>query len=87
MSSRFKRKIMTVGSTIGELSMSRRTASQTRWLSFGLALLALMGYAAEIVLIGVAIFPGVWLCYLLWAHTAATPMWARILWVCMAGVA
>ena len=67
--------------------MPRLTVSQTRLLSVGLASLALVGYAAEIVLIGAAIFPGVFLCHLLWAHTAVAPMWARILWVCMAGVA
>ncbi len=67
--------------------MPRSVARQTRLLSIGLAALALIGYAGEIPLLGAAIFPGAWLCHLLWVHTAAAPMWARILWVCMAGSA
>jgi acetyltransferase-like isoleucine patch superfamily enzyme len=67
--------------------MPRPTVTQTRLLSVGLASLALIGYAAETVLLGVAIFPGVWLCHWLWALTTAAPMWARILWISMAGAA
>ena len=67
--------------------MPRPTVSQTRLLGVGLASLALMGCAADSVLIGAAVFPGAWLCQLLWVHTATAPGWARLLWVCMAGAA
>jgi acetyltransferase-like isoleucine patch superfamily enzyme len=56
-------------------------------LSLGLGSLALLGYAAEVALVGVAVFPGVFLCHLLWLHTAGAPLWARILWASMAAVA
>lgn len=56
-------------------------------LSAGLAVLAAIGYAAEIALVGAAIFPGAWLCHALWVHTAAVPMGWRIWWMCLAGAA
>jgi serine acetyltransferase len=56
-------------------------------LSVGLALLAVLGYAVEIALAGLAIFPGAWLCHALWTQTAAVPRALRILWMSLAGVA
>lgn len=56
-------------------------------LSVGIALLALVGYAVEIVLAGTAIFPSAFLCHVLWTRTTAIPMALRILWMSMAGAA
>ncbi len=70
-----------------KLPMPESGVSHTRLLSLGVVLLLLVGYAVEIVLIGVAFFPGVFLCHLLWMHTTAVSSWARILWICVAGVA
>jgi acetyltransferase-like isoleucine patch superfamily enzyme len=56
-------------------------------ISIGIALLAVAGYAVEIVLVGLAIFPGVLLCHALWTHTATVPIGVRMLSMCMAGAA
>lgn len=69
------------------LSMSRPAKGQTTLHTLGLGSLALLGYAVEAALLGAAIVPGVFLCRLLWLHTAASPLWARVLWICMVGAA
>src|SRR3989338_10562552 len=55
--------------------------------TLGLAMLALLGYVLEAVMLGLAIFPGAMLGRAVWVQTGGAVMWLRILSLCVAGAA